>query len=58
MSNETLKRIYQKYTTKKVPDIKPGHTVEVETIIRDGDKQRIQKFRGLVLSVNGSGTAK
>ncbi len=55
MSQELISKIQKKYTSKTVPVIKPGSTVEVETIIRDGDKQRIQKFRGLVIAVNGSG---
>ncbi len=55
MNTAIYKKIEDKFTEKKVPAIKPGDTVEVDTIIREGAKQRIQKFKGLVISVNGSG---
>ncbi|MEP7103739.1 MAG: 50S ribosomal protein L19 [Candidatus Dojkabacteria bacterium] len=58
MSQQLLNKIESKFTSKKVPDIQPGQTVEIETIIRDGEKQRIQKFKGLVIMVKGSGTGK
>src|SRR6185369_13841446 len=58
MSQELMKKLEAKFVSKKVPDIKAGQTVEVETIIRDGEKQRIQKFKGLVIRVKGSGTGK
>lgn len=58
MSQELMKKLEAKFVSKKVPNIKPGQTVEVETIIRDGEKQRIQKFKGLVIRVKGSGTSK
>lgn len=58
MSQEIIKKIENKYSKSKVAAFKVGDTVEVETIIREGDKQRIQKFKGLVISIKGSGTRK
>lgn len=55
MNTDIYKKVENKYTEKKVPAIKPGDTVEIETIIREGNKQRIQKFKGLVIAVNGTG---
>lgn len=57
MSKELMDKVEAKFG-KKHPDVKPGQTVEVETIIREGQKQRIQKFKGLVISVKGSGARK
>ena len=37
---------------KQVPVIKPGYTVRIHQKIKEGEKQRIQIFEGLVLSVN------
>lgn len=37
---------------KKVPDIKPGATVKVYQKITEGEKQRVQMFQGLVISVS------
>jgi len=50
-----LQETHTKSITKKVPVVKPGYTVEVDTIIREEKKQRIQKFRGLVIAVTGIG---
>jgi len=55
MSSDLIRKFGAKTESKKVPSIKPGDTVEVDTIIRDGDKQRIQKFKGLIIAVNGTG---
>lgn len=53
-----MKKVDQSFAKAKFPDIKPGQTVEVDTIIRDKDKQRIQKFKGLVIRVKGAGNSK
>lgn len=50
-----IQETHNKSMTKKVPVIKPGYTVEVDTIIREEKKSRVQKFRGLVLAVTGVG---
>ncbi len=56
MNTEIIKKVQNKYMDKKLPAVKVGDTVEVDTIIREGSKQRIQKFKGLVISMTGSGT--
>lgn len=43
---------------EKRPEVKTGDTVVVHTIIRDGDKKRIQKFQGIIISTKGSGNDK
>lgn len=35
------------------PNLETGMEVEVHQIIREGDKERIQKFRGLIISMRG-----
>jgi large subunit ribosomal protein L19 len=37
------------------PDFKPGDTITVHYKIREGNKERIQQFRGVVLQRRGSG---
>lgn len=39
--------------TKKIPDIKSGDTVRVHTKIREGNKERIQIFEGVVIKRQG-----
>jgi large subunit ribosomal protein L19 len=41
---------------KKVPDFGPGDTVRVHVKIREGEKERIQVFQGIVLKRRGGGT--
>lgn len=36
-----------------LPDIKPGHTVIVHQKIQEGEKERIQKFEGIVIAHKG-----
>jgi large subunit ribosomal protein L19 len=43
---------------KKHPDFKPGDNVTVSYKITEGNKERIQEFRGDVIQVRGIGTTK
>ncbi len=53
-----LQDIQQSVIKKKVPEIKAGYTVRVHQKIKEGDKERIQVFEGLVLQVSsGHGPA-
>jgi large subunit ribosomal protein L19 len=38
-----------------IPEFKAGDTVVVEVLIREGNKERIQKFQGVVISRSGGG---
>lgn len=38
---------------RKVPDVKPGDTVRVHTKIREGNKERVQVFEGVVIKKQG-----
>ena len=39
--------------TKKLPEIKTGDIIRVHRKIKEGDKERIQVFKGLVISIKG-----
>ena len=41
-----------------VPDFDAGDTVSVHVRVIEGDKERIQKFEGVVIQVRGSGANK
>ena len=44
---------------KKMPDLKPGFTVRVHQKIKEGEKERIQIFEGLIIAVSaGNGPDK
>jgi large subunit ribosomal protein L19 len=58
MNTAILSKIENKHLRTDLPDFNVGDTIEVNTIIREGDKQRIQAFKGLVIAIKGSGTNK
>lgn len=41
---------FTKAYVKEVPDIRPGDTVRVYQKVKEGDKERLQLFEGLVLA--------
>ncbi|KKQ70886.1 MAG: 50S ribosomal protein L19, large subunit ribosomal protein L19 [Candidatus Peregrinibacteria bacterium GW2011_GWC2_39_14] len=44
---------------KKIPDLKSGMTVKVSQKVKEGDKERVQAFEGVILSVSsGTGVEK
>ena len=40
------------------PDFEPGDTVNVHVRVIEGDKERIQQYQGVVISIRGSGASK
>jgi large subunit ribosomal protein L19 len=49
-----LQDIAKPHTKKKLPEIRPGDTIRVHQKIREGNKERVQVFEGLVMR-RGSG---
>lgn len=45
-----LESFNQKQLKKDLPEIRPGYTVCVYQKIKEGDKERIQPFQGLVIA--------
>ncbi|QTA37748.1 50S ribosomal protein L19 [Thermosipho ferrireducens] len=58
MSMDNLVRIIEKDQFKEVPDFRPGDTVRVYVKFKEGNKERIQAFEGIVISKRGSGISK
>jgi len=52
MQNVQLK----KFMKKNIPDIYAGDTVKVHQKIKEGDKERVQVFEGLVIATHGGKT--
>jgi large subunit ribosomal protein L19 len=46
-----IKQIEEKYKKHQVVDVRPGDTVKVHQKIKEGNKERIQIFEGLVIRV-------
>lgn len=59
MTNLIIQKLEEKNNKKNLPEIRPGYTVKIYQKIKEGDKQRIQVYEGLVIAVNhGHGASK
>ncbi len=43
---------------KNIPEFRAGDTLRVSVRIKEGDKERIQDFEGLCISLRGTGTGR
>lgn len=55
MNTKVLDKVESSYLKADLPEVNVGDTVEVDTLIRDGDKTRIQKFAGIIIAKKGRG---
>ncbi len=54
---DLIKIVEQSFNNEKAaeyPEFKAGDTVTVTYRIKEGDKERLQKFRGVVIQINGN----
>ena len=51
-----ISEVESKHINKQIKDFNPGDTVKVHLKIKEGDKERIQMFEGVVLQKRGKGT--
>ena len=45
-------------TGKELPAFQPGDTITVDYRIKEGNKERIQQFKGVVIRISGEGAKK
>ncbi|MGB9074634.1 MAG: 50S ribosomal protein L19 [Terriglobales bacterium] len=50
MPNPIIERLLAKSRRTDIPDFGPGDTVKVQVKIKEGDKERLQAFEGVVIS--------
>ena len=53
--NPIIKEITSAQVKKDVPAFRVGDGVKVHTKVREGDKERIQVFTGIVIAIKGHG---
>lgn len=56
MDAKLIQTIQQDSVKDERPEITTGMEVEVHQIIKEGNKERIQKFKGLVIKTHGKTT--
>jgi large subunit ribosomal protein L19 len=56
MSHKIIDHVNAKFLKKDPPQFRVGETVNVHLRIREGDKERIQAFNGVVIARKGRGT--
>ena len=50
-------KINEKHIKKDIPEFRVGDTVRVDVWVKEGKKERIQAFEGLVIAKKGSGVS-
>ena len=55
MSQQLINEITKEYMKNDLPEFRPGDTVKVFVRIKEGDKERLQLFEGLVIKRRGGG---
>ena len=53
LTKETI--LYRDLQDRKFPKFGPGDTIEVSQIVKEGNKERIQKFAGDVIAMRNKG---
>jgi len=55
MQNAIMQRILDGNKRKDLPEFRPGDTIRVHVKIREGEKERLQAFEGVVIARKNSG---
>jgi large subunit ribosomal protein L19 len=50
MSNQIIERLLSKQKRTDLPEFNPGDTIRVQVKIKEGDKERLQAFEGVVIA--------
>jgi large subunit ribosomal protein L19 len=59
MTHLVVQALERKFAAKKLPLLRPGYKVKVHQKIKEGEKERIQIFEGMVIALNsGHGVSK
>ena len=55
MTNKIIQQIEAEQMSKEVPTFAPGDTVIVQVKVKEGDRQRLQAFEGVVIAKRNRG---
>ena len=57
MSQQIIREVTNDYLKPDVPEFRPGDSVKVNVRIKEGNRERIQTFEGLVMKRQGEGVS-
>ena len=55
MTNKIIQQLEAEQMNKEIPAFAPGDTVVVQVRVREGDRQRLQAYEGVVIGVRNRG---
>ena len=55
MQNAQLTKVLNKNKRTDLPELRPGDTIKVHVKIKEGDKERLQAFEGVLLCKHNTG---
>ena len=55
---QLIRRLTVKAINKNIQEFNPGDTVNVHVKVKEGEKERTQIFKGVVVKIQGSGSAR
>ncbi|GLI56366.1 50S ribosomal protein L19 [Propionigenium maris DSM 9537] len=58
MKEKLIQLVEQNYLRTDIPEFKAGDTIVVHYKVKEGDKERVQLFEGVVIRVSGGSVAK
>lgn len=53
--NKIIEALEQEQITKEIPDFSPGDTVVVQVRVKEGERERLQAFEGVVIAKRNRG---
>ncbi|MBN1756509.1 50S ribosomal protein L19 [bacterium] len=56
MSDKILREAQKEFIKENLPEFNVGDTVKVSVKIKEGEKERVQVFQGIVIGRKGAGT--
>lgn len=55
MMSKVIEAIEKEQMNREVPDFAPGDTVVVQVVVKEGDRERLQAFEGIVIAKRNRG---
>ena len=55
MSNKIIQELENEQLKKELPEFSPGDTVVVQVKVKEGNRERLQAFEGVVIAVRNRG---